>query len=209
MFISFEGIDGSGKSTLLKKLEKFFSKNYPKLEIVFTREPGGKNIKEAEKIREIILDNENDIDSMSEALLYLVSRKIHLEKIIWPALKNNKIVICDRFIDSSLAYQGYARNLGIKEIKTLNEIVTKKTWPDISFFIDISVDCSLKRMKSEKRDLDRIENEEQHFFQKVYEGYKKIIATDKKRFIIINGEQNETKVFIDVRDILIKKFNLN
>lgn len=208
MFISFEGMDGSGKTTLLKELEKFFKINYPSLEIVFTREPGGKNILEAEKIRNFILDNENNFDNMSEALLYLVSRRIHLERIIWPALKQNKIVICDRFIDSSLAYQGYARDIGIEEIKTLNEIVTKKTWPDLSFFIDISTECAFKRMEEQNRNLDRIENENKEFFQKVHEGYKKVLLLDKKRFIVINGEQEKEAVFQQVKSILLKKLKL-
>ncbi|WP_338044330.1 dTMP kinase [Mycoplasma nasistruthionis] len=113
MFISFEGLDGSGKTTITHKLEAAMQSLYPHLNVIWTREPGGTNIKEAEKIREIILDKDHELSPVAEALLYSASRRIHLEKVIWPALKNNDFVICDRYVDSFFAYQGYARNLGI------------------------------------------------------------------------------------------------
>lgn len=208
MFVTFEGIDGSGKTTLIKKLEIFFSHNYPNLHIVYTREPGGKNIKESEEIRKIILDKNNDIDSMSEALLYLVSRKIHLEKIIWPSLKQGKVVFCDRFIDSSLAYQGYSRKLGINKIKELNEIVTNKTWPDVTFFLKILPQTSFNRMNTREEDLDRIEKEEKSFFHEVAKGYEKVIELDPKRFIIIDAEKNEDEIFDEVKKHLLKLLNI-
>ncbi|MGL4343255.1 MAG: dTMP kinase [Metamycoplasmataceae bacterium] len=206
MFITFEGLDGSGKTTLINAVFQYFHNNYPNLKMILTREPGGTNLQEAEQIRSFILDKENDIDAMSEALLYLASRKIHLEKIIWPALKDNKIVLCDRFIDSSLAYQGNARKLGIDKIKTLNEIVTNYTKPDLTFFIDLKPKDSLERMKNQRNEFDRLEKESIIFFQDVYDGYLKIIAQEKDRFFILDGhlskEEMLQKTIIKIKSLL-------
>ncbi|MGL5733188.1 MAG: dTMP kinase [Metamycoplasmataceae bacterium] len=146
MFITFEGLDNSGKTTAIKKLAEYLKENNMDSNFLFTREPGGNGLKEAEVIREFVLSPEYDIDPMSEALLYLVSRRMHLTKIIEPALKQGKTVICDRFIDSSLAYQGAGRNLGIDKIRKLNEIVTDKKRPDLTFFIKVSAKESMNRL---------------------------------------------------------------
>ncbi len=187
MFITFEGLDCSGKTTAIKKLIEFLKQKNLNDNFVFTREPGGTGLKEAEHIREFVLSPNYDIDPMSEALLYLVSRKLHLTKIINPALKKNKIVICDRFIDSSLAYQGAGRELGIDKIKLLNSIVTDNMKPDLTFFIKISPKLAMKRIAQKNNKFDRLENSGIDFFEKIYNGYNEIINANKERFIVIDG----------------------
>ncbi|MGL5617789.1 MAG: dTMP kinase [Metamycoplasmataceae bacterium] len=187
MFITFEGLDNSGKTTAIKKLFEYLKENNMESNFVFTREPGGNGLKEAEFIREFVLSPEYDIDPMSEALLYLVSRRMHLTKIIEPAIKEGKIVICDRFIDSSLAYQGAGRNLGIDKIRRLNEIVTDKKRPDLTFFIKVSAKESRNRLSKQKTTLDRLEKNEIEFYERIANGYDQVINNDKKRFIIIDG----------------------
>lgn len=194
MFITFEGIDGSGKSTAIKKLKDFLIKNNLFDNFVFTREPGGTGVKEAEYIREFVLSNEYDIDPMSEALLYLTSRNIHLTKIILPALKMKKIVICDRFIDSSLAYQGAGRGLGIDKIALLNSIVTNDMKPNLTFFIKTPPQIAFNRVASQSDGFDRIESEGVGFYEKISSGYEEIIKKDKNRFIIIDGELDKEEV---------------
>lgn len=194
MFITFEGLDNSGKTTVIKKLVEYLKERKIEKNFLVTREPGGTGIKEAEFIREFVLSPKYEIDPMSEALLYLVSRKIHLTKIIEPALKSGKIVICDRFIDSSLAYQGSGRELGVEKIRELNSIVTDKMKPDITFFIKISPELSIKRLLKQKKKLDRLENNGLEFYQKVSNGYDEIINKERERFIIINGNLNINEV---------------
>jgi dTMP kinase len=142
MFITFEGLERAGKTTAIKAIEKYLQDNKIEKHFVITREPGGTGIKEAEIIRSFVLSPEYNIDPMSEALLYLVSRKIHLTQKIEPALQEGKIVICDRFIDSSTAYQGFGRELGFEKIQKLNDIVTNNMKPDITFFIKITPQTS-------------------------------------------------------------------
>ena len=143
MFVSFEGIDGSGKSTITNYVyEYFINKNQ---EVIMTREPGGNKI--AEKIRELILDPKHDtMDDKTEALLYAASRRQHLVEKILPALDEGKLVLCDRFIDSSTAYQGYGRQLGAKAVIDINLFAVEDHLPDITFFLDIDLKTSLDRV---------------------------------------------------------------
>ena len=125
-FITFEGPEGSGKTTVLNQINKLLSENY---NVISTREPGG--VSTGEEIRNILLDGEN-IDIRTEALLFAASRREHLVEKVIPALKNNKVVLCDRYIDSSLAYQGYARGIGIEEVKKINEFAINGLYPDLT-----------------------------------------------------------------------------
>lgn len=144
-FVSFEGPDGAGKSTVLKEV---LAEIGPELrpQYLVTREPGGSKI--AEKIRDIILDPANDeMNAKTEALLYAASRSQHVEEIIRPALKTGKLVFSDRFVDSSLAYQGEGRDLGIAEVKQINDFATGKLDPDLTFFLDVAPEVGLSRIK--------------------------------------------------------------
>ncbi|WP_027332680.1 dTMP kinase [Mycoplasmopsis gallinarum] len=194
MFITFEGADGSGKTTIISKLAEKLKKEFPNLDLLLTREPGGKDLREAEKIREIILDSNNKFSPVVEAILYSASRRIHLEKVIWPALKNNKIVICDRYIDSFYAYQGFARDLGLDYVQNLTNLVIDNTIPDLTFFFDISPTESQKRRENNRLIHDRLEQESIDFHQKVYDGYLTLAKQEPKRFIIIDATQSIEQV---------------
>ena len=205
MFITFEGPDGSGKSTVIKAVyEKLLKDNF---DVLLTREPGGTPI--AEKIRDIILDNSNtELDPRTEALLYAASRRQHLVEKIWPALKEGKIVLCDRFIDSSLAYQGGGRNLGVENVLNINLFATENTYPDISLFFDVSPEIGLSRVNSDKKRVaDRLDNENENFHDKVYETFKKIVANNNNRFIVIDASKPLNEVIENTYQILKNKLN--
>ena len=205
MFITFEGPDGSGKSTVIK--EVYLRLVNDGFDIILTREPGGTPI--AEKIREIILDNSNKaLDGRTEALLYAASRRQHLVEKIWPALKEGKIVLCDRFLDSSLAYQGGGRSLGIENVLNINLFATENTYPDVTLFFDVSPEIGLARVsKDKKRVADRLDNENENFHDKVYESFKKIITKDPKRFIIIDASKPLNEVIETTYKTLKEKLN--
>ena len=145
LFITFEGNDGSGKTTISKKVyEALLEKNYP---VIYTREPGGIEI--AEKIRTIILDpNHTAMDARCEALLYAASRRQHLIEKVLPALETGKIVLCDRFIDSSLAYQGIGRGIGIDEVLKINQFAIESYMPDATFFLRVSLETGMQRVNA-------------------------------------------------------------
>lgn len=194
MFITFEGLDGSGKTTIVKEFAKKLKERFPHKEIIETREPGGKDLVEAEKIREIILDKSSDLSPIAEAMLYSTSRRIHLEKVIWPALADGKFVLCDRYIDSFYAYQGYARSLGYKFVKDLTNLIIDGAIPDITIFLDITPEDAKKRRDNSRLFNDRLENENLEFHHKVYQGYKHLIKEDPKRFVIIDALQSPSKI---------------
>ena len=187
-FVSFEGPDGAGKSTVLKEvLAEIGSKLKP--QYLVTREPGGSKI--AEKIRDIILDPANEeMDAKTEALLYAASRSQHVEEIIRPALKAGKVVFSDRFVDSSLAYQGEGRDLGIEEVKQINDFATGKLDPDLTFFLDVAPEIGLSRIeKLRPGHEDRLEQETLAFHKKVYAGFLKIKQMYPERFVTIDATQ--------------------
>ncbi len=186
--ITFEGIEGSGKSTLAIELYNYLkNKNF---NVIFTREPGGSKL--GEKIRELLLSSEFDILDWSELFLFLASRYDNTKKIIEPALREGKIVICDRYLDSSVAYQGYGRALNFEIIKMLNDIVTLNIKPDITFLIDIPEELSIQRIKG--KNLDRIENETRDFYRKVRLGYIEIAKNENDRFVILDGKMQLSKL---------------
>ncbi len=205
MFITFEGPDGSGKSTIIKRVfEKLSKEGY---QIVLTREPGGTPI--AEKIRDIILDNANqELDARTEALLYAASRRQHLVEKIWPALKEGKIVLCDRFLDSSLAYQGGGRSLGIQNVLNVNLFATENTYPDLTLFFDISPELGLKRVNQDKKRVaDRLDNENENFHDKVYEAFKKIVDDNQNRIVTIDASKSIEEVTENAYQIIKEKLN--
>ncbi len=206
LFITFEGNDGSGKSSALETiLNQLKNEGY---DVIYSREPGGSKV--AEKIREVILDKDNlGMDDKTEALLYAASRREHINKTILPALNEGKIILCDRYIDSSLAYQGYARNLGIDEVYNMNQFATSGLLPDLTILVCVRPEVGLSRIKKDERDLDRLELEKMSFHQKVYEGYLKLADKFKDRIVVINGEQSKEKVVEDIEKVLyplLKKY---
>jgi len=180
-FITFEGPEGAGKTTVISALDdKLQAEGFT---VILTREPGGIPI--AESIRGVILDNKHkEMDGKTEALLYAAARRQHLVEKIIPALEAGKIVLCDRFIDSSLAYQGYARGLGIDEVLTINQFAIGEKMPDLTIFFDISPEEGLARIeKNHLREKNRLDKEEIEFHQAVYEGYQELMKRYPKRIV--------------------------
>ena len=191
-FITFEGIDGSGKSTQIKLLNKYLVDRG--FDVVLTREPGGTAL--GDEIRDILLNPKNKgMSARAETMLFEASRAQLVEKVIRPALENGKIVICDRFFDSTIAYQGAARGLGIKEILDLSLWASAGLVPDITFLIAINVGISESRMKTRKNKPDRIENEKNEFKEKISRGYLEVAEIFKERFEIIDGHMEIEAVF--------------
>lgn len=197
MFITFEGIDFCGKSTQVELLKNYFINQGR--EVIVIREPGGTKI--SEKIREVLLDKKNSEMKMeTEFLLFSSSRAQLVREIIIPSLKNNVIVISDRFHDSSTAYQGYGRGLDIEKIKIINSFAIADTIPDITFLIDTPVEeCIKRKALKTQSELDRIELSSVSFYQKVREGYLKI-AEQEKRFFIIDGTKEVEKIHKQIID---------
>lgn len=184
LFITFEGGEGTGKTTVINNLYNHLVNLG--FDVIKTREPGGSII--SESIRSIILDiNNTEMDSKTEALLYAASRRQHLIEVVIPALRKNKIVICDRYIDSSLAYQGYARGLGIKEVKSINEYAINGYWPDLTIYIDLDPNIGINRIMSSNRLVNRLDVEKISFHEKVREGYLKLIDLYPERIKKIDG----------------------
>lgn len=200
-FVSFEGPDGAGKSTVLKEVLNQIGSEL-ETQYLVTREPGGSKI--AEKIRDIILDPANDkMDNKTEALLYAASRSQHVEEIIRPALKEGKVVFSDRYVDSSLAYQGAGRDLGIQEVKQINDFATDKLDPDLTFFLDLAPEVGLKRIeKLRPGQEDRLEQENLAFHKKVYAGFLKVKEMYPERFVTVDATQPIDQVVAQVIAIL-------
>ena len=195
--------DGSGKSTVIKAVyERLINDGYS---VILTREPGGTPI--AEKIRDVILDNSNTaLDARTEALLYAASRRQHLVEKIWPAIKEGKIVLCDRFLDSSLAYQGEGRKLGIENILNVNLFATENTYPDLTLFFNISPEEGPKRVsKDKKRVADRLDNENANFHQEVYNGFLKVNSMYKDRIQVIDATKSLNEVIDNAYKIIKSK----
>ena len=205
-FIVIEGIDGCGKTTQINEISKWLP-NSGLLEknskLIKTREPGGSLL--GKKLRNLILDNNknNKPSSLAELLLYSADRAEHVSKIISPALENKDWVISDRFADSTLAYQGYGRNINLEIIKNIESIVCQGESPDITFFLEISEEQSILRRKNLTP--DRIESEGINFLRRVNEGFK-LIAKEKK-WKIISASQNIDTISNEIKETLLKKFS--
>ena len=194
LFITFEGCEGSGKTTVIEGVLKHLEDNNVK--VIKTREPGG--IKISEDIRNVILDvNNTNMDEITEALLYAASRRQHLVEKVIPYLEKGYVVICDRFLDSSLAYQGHARGIGIDKVYNINLSATDGILPDLTILIDIKPEVGLKRIASNNREQNRLDLEKMSFHEKVYEGYKIVEERFKDRVRSINGDQSKEDVLTD------------
>ena len=203
MFITLEGPEGSGKTTAVeaavKQLEKM---GY---QIVRTREPGGTPI--AEQIRNVILDKNNTaMDPRTEALLYAASRRQHLVEKVWPALKEGKIVICDRYLDSSLAYQGGARDLGIENVLNINLFATENTWPDLTLLFDIKPELGLQRIASNaNREVNRLDLEKIEFHNKVRDTFLELAKRYPDRYVVIDASKSKEEVAKATLDAIMNK----
>lgn len=202
-FITFEGCDGSGKTTCSKGVyEKLIAEGY---DAIYTREPGGIDI--AEQIRKVILDpNNKTMDDRCEALLYAASRRQHLVEKVLPALEMGKIVICDRFVDSSLAYQGCGRHLGIDNVLKINEFAIEGNMPDVTIFLDVRPEVGLKRLEV-RNYKDRLEQETIQFHKDTSEGYRQICEMFKDRIRIVDANNDAQTVIEDALKIVKEVIN--
>lgn len=207
MFITFEGPEGSGKSSVLDKICHQLERDG--FNVVKTREPGGTPI--SEQIRNIILDKSNtNLEPRTEALLYAASRRQHLVEKIWPALKEGKIVLCDRYLDSSLAYQGNARGLGYENILSINNFATENTFPDLTILFDIQPELGLERIsKNSNREVNRLDLEKLDFHKKVREGFLELAKKYPERFYIVDASQPFLDVCLEVYDLIKYKLKAN
>lgn len=198
-FITFEGPEGSGKTTVIREItQRLESEGW---EVVVTREPGG--VKTGEDIRKILLEGEA-IDDRSEALLFAASRREHLVNKVLPALREGKVVLCDRYIDSSLAYQGYARGIGVEEVRSINEFAINGLYPDLTLYLDIRASVGIQRINDNQRTQNRLDREKLDFHEKVVEGYRQIIHNEPNRFAVINAEQSIEEVTNSAYESIIK-----
>ncbi|WP_044340647.1 MULTISPECIES: dTMP kinase [Rossellomorea] len=205
LFITVEGPEGAGKSTILTELYNQLVQDG--FDVIQTREPGGISI--AEQIREVILNTKNtEMDKRTEALLYAAARRQHLVEKVIPALDEGKIVICDRFIDSSLAYQGNARGIGMEEVMNINQFAIEDKMPDLTLYFDIDPEEGLKRIaKHNGREVNRLDLESVDFHESVQEGYQKLVKQYPDRIQIIDASKSKEAVFSDAYKIVTNYLN--
>ena len=197
-FITFEGVEGSGKSTQVGKLASKLREEKYAIEVV--REPGGTRI--GELIRHITHDRENvDLTAVSEVYLMAASRAQLVREIIRPAMDNGRLVIADRFIDSSLAYQGYGRNLGEDVVTSINKLALDGVFPDITIFLDITPEEGFKRRNGTEK-IDRLDLQQKEFYERVYQGYKKLAEKYKDRYVLVGGNKSIDEVADQIWDRL-------
>jgi dTMP kinase len=202
LFITVEGPEGAGKSTILQKMaDELKEKGH---QVVLTREPGGISI--AEDIRRVILDRNNtEMDEKTEALLYAAARRQHLAEKVVPALENGSIVLCDRFLDSSLAYQGHARGIGMEEVYSINKFAIGNTMPDMTLYFDVSPEVGLERInKHQGREVNRLDLENIEFHERVREGYFMLLEQFPERIRKIDAGSPFEKVYQSAIELVEK-----
>lgn len=200
LFITFEGADGCGKTTQMKLLAEYL--NNKGLKTVITREPGAKGL--GEKIRDILLNYEGEVSDRCESFLFLADRAQNIDTIVNPAVKNGEIVLCDRHIDSSVAYQGYGRGLDIQRINMLNNLAVNGRKPDLTYVFDINVETSMKRIGKEK---DRMESAGTDFHNRVRQGYLELAKLEPDRIKVIDANQSINEIHKQVVEIFETKIN--
>lgn len=196
-FITFEGPEGSGKTTIIEHIRRLLAETH---EVVKTREPGGIPI--SEKIREILLTKEHDMDGRTEALLFAASRRQHLVERVIPALESRKIVLCDRFIDSSLAYQGIARGIGFDDIMAINKFAIDTHMPDLTIYLKLDPETGLQRIRDNARENNRLDDETIDFHKKVVLGYNELSELYPDRIKIVDAAQSVENVVTDTLNII-------
>lgn len=207
LFITFEGGEGAGKTTIIEYIKEFLTKKG--YSVLTTREPGG--IKIAEQIRSIILNEDHsEMDSKTEALLYAAARRQHLIEKIIPALKDGKVILCDRFIDSSLAYQGFARGLGIDHVYAINQFATDGLLPELTIYFDLDPKVGFDRInKNKQREVNRLDKEKIEFHYLVRKGYHTLLEKYPERIQQINADRPIDDVLKNVKEIVIEKLIKN
>lgn len=193
LFITMEGGEGAGKTSMIGRLETMFQQKGRT--VVTTREPGGIDI--AEQIRNVLLDpNNTAMDERTEALLYAAARRQHLAEKVAPALAAGSVVLCDRFIDSSLAYQGFARGLGIESVLAINKFAIGELMPDLTFYFDLDPEIGLARIRAnEQREFNRLDREKLDFHHKVREGYLQIAERFPERIVTVRADGTPDEVY--------------
>ncbi len=202
LFVTLEGPEGAGKTTQLKLLSKQLDASGHKH--IVTRDPGGTSL--GKQIRRILLNPETPVCPVTELLLYEADRAQHVEEVIKPALKNGVLVLCDRYIDSTIAYQGYARGLDFNIINELNQIATGGLTPDLTILFDIQSEDGLARLHPSGH--DRLEREALEFHHKVRKGYHELAAKDPQRWRVLDASRAMSVVQEDLRKMLFEKFGL-
>ncbi len=197
LFITFEGADGCGKTTQIELLDKYLREKGQ--QTLLTREPGAKGL--GVKLREILLNYDGEVSPQCESFLFLADRAQHVDCIIKPALKEGKVVLCDRHTDSTVAYQGYGRGLDLSRINMLNDIATSGLKPDLTIVFDIDVETSMQRVGKEK---DRMESSGVEFFNKVREGYLEIAEKEPNRVKVINSSDTIENIHKKVVELIEK-----
>lgn len=206
IFITVEGPDGAGKTSLIKELTPIFQRHLA-IPFIVTREPGGIPI--AEKIRQIILDPANGaMDDRTEALLYAAARRQHLMQKVIPAVESGQLVLCDRFVDSSLAYQGAGRGIGMEEVAQLNDFAINGFMPDLTLYLDVDSDTGLQRIRQGRQNeqMDRLETESIQFHQKVRHAYLKLAKEFPERIVTINAKNSLMDVVSDCLTVLEERY---
>lgn len=199
-FITFEGNDGAGKTTIALACKQRLEQ--AGIDVIYTREPGGSKI--AEQIRNILLDPQNkEMDARTEAILYAAARRQHLMDIVAPALEQGKVVLCDRFLDSSLAYQGVGRGLGIEAIEQLNRFAIHDLMPDQTIFLSVDEEIANQRMH-QRGELNRLDQEKEDFHRKVRQGYETLLKRDPKRIKEIDASRSIEEVSNDAMEVIEK-----
>jgi dTMP kinase len=194
IFITIEGPDGSGKTTALQQVVPRLQQEMNR-KVVATREPGGSPI--AEKIRSLILDpSHTDMDSRTEALLYAASRRQHLIEKVLPVLESGDVIFCDRFVDSSIAYQGYARGIGEEGIREINQFATEGIEPNVTLYIDVPAEVGIQRIHAnlDEREYNRLDQEKLAFHEKVRAGYLQLAKANPERIVVVDGTMNREEV---------------
>ena len=199
MFITFEGGDGSGKSTQIQSVRDWFESRGR--EVIVTREPGGTEL--GTEIRRLVQNGPEDVDARTEALLYAADRAYHVATVIRPALERGAVVLGDRYIDSSLAYQGAARSLGVDEIASLSAWATRGLYPSLTFLLDLPPEVGARRRTDAP---DRMERESMDFHERVRHEYLRLADAEPERIVVIDAVGTVDEVFSEIRGVLVERF---
>lgn len=206
-FISFEGPDGAGKTSVMRQITADLKEQLGNDGVVYTREPGGNHI--AEQIRDVLFDADNtDMDPRTEALLFAAARRQHLVADILPALQNGKVILCDRYVDSSIAYQGAGRGLGEENIWQINQFAIDGLMPELTIYLDIDSELGLQRIAQNRADeVNRLDEEKLSFHRKVRSAYQKLAQENPQRIVTIDASQPLDQVILQVQQAIHQRFS--